>query len=107
MSEKPKIGVIGRRGDVLTFQAAGFAVWQAESVPEAAEQLKKAAEVCAIVFLTPEYAAGLAEETARYDTMLTPAVIALPEKGGGIGMAMLRRAAEKAIGADILFREDT
>ena len=35
MSEKNKIGVIGRRGDVLTFQAAGFATYQAESVPDA------------------------------------------------------------------------
>ena len=107
MSENTKIGVIGRRGDVLTFQAAGFATYQAESLSEAAEMLKKSAEECAIIFLTPEYAAGLQEETARYDTMLTPAVIALPEKGGGIGMTMLRRAAEKAIGADILFREES
>ena len=107
MSEKNKIGVIGRRGDVLTFQAAGFATYQAESVSDAAEMLEKAAAECAIIFLTPEYAAGLAEEIARYDTMLTPAVICLPEKGGGVDMAMLRRAAEKAIGADILFRDNT
>ncbi len=107
MSEQNKIGVIGRRGDVLTFQAAGFATYQAESVPEAAQMLQKAAGECTIVFLTPEYAAALPEEIARYETMLTPAVIALPEKGGGIGMAMLRRSAERAIGADILFREES
>ena len=106
MSENKKIGVIGRRGDVLTFQAAGFATYQAESVAAAAEMLKKAAAECAIVFLTPEYAGALPEEMAKYDTLLTPAVIALPEKGGGVGMAMLRRAAEKAIGADILFRDE-
>ncbi|MBE6615954.1 MAG: V-type ATP synthase subunit F [Ruminococcaceae bacterium] len=106
MSENRKIGVIGRRGDVLTFQAAGFATYQAESMQEAAGMLRKAAEECAIIFLTPEYAAGLPEDIARYDTMLTPAVIALPEKGGGVGMAMLRQAAERAIGADILFRDE-
>lgn len=105
MSEKNKIGVIGRRGDVLTYQAAGFAVYQAESRTEAADKLTIAADECAIVFLTPEYATELREEVQKYDTMLTPAVIALPEKGGGIGMAILRQAAERAIGADILFRE--
>ncbi|MBQ8641213.1 MAG: V-type ATP synthase subunit F [Clostridia bacterium] len=106
MSEKNRIGVIGRRSDVLPFQAAGFTTFQAESVPEAAEKLKKAAEECAIVFLTPEYAAALQEETVRYDAMMTPAVIALPEKGGGVGMTMLRQAAERAVGSDILFREE-
>ena len=86
LQPKNKIGVIGRRGDVLTYQAAGFAVYQAETVAVAEEMLHRAADECAIVFLTP-------------------AVIALPERGGGIGMQLLRQAAERAIGADILFRE--
>lgn len=105
MSEVGKIGVIGTRGDILTFQAAGFTVYPAETVAEAAEMLAKAAGECTIVFLTPTYAEALAEVTKVYETQLTPAVIALPEKGGGVGMRHLRQAAERAIGADILFRE--
>ncbi len=105
LQQKNKIGVIGRRGDVLTYQAAGFAVYQAETVAVAEEMLHRAADECAIVFLTPAYAAALREDVQKYDTQLTPAVIALPERGGGIGMQLLRQAAERAIGADILFRE--
>lgn len=105
LQERNKIGVIGRRGDVLTYQAAGFAVYQAESCTEAADRLAVAAGECAIVFLTPEYATALREDVQKYDAQLTPAVIALPERGGGIGMQLLRQAAERAIGADILFRE--
>ena len=106
MSEKNKIGVVGKRGEILTFQAAGFATYEAADTKEAAILLDKAAAECAIVFLSPEYAAELKEEIARYDGSLVPAILALPEKGGGIGMAMLRQAAERAIGADILFREE-
>jgi len=106
MSEKNKIGVIGRRGEILTFQAAGFTAYEADTREEGADMLHKAAKECAIVFLSPLFAAELTEEIARYDGTLTPAILALPEKGGGIGMALLRQAAERAIGADILFREE-
>lgn len=105
MSEIGKIGVVGTRGETLTFQAAGFAVYQAETVEAAADMLRVAAEECTIVFLTPAYASALAGDVAKYEAKLTPAVIALPEKGGGVGMQHLRQAAERAIGADILFRE--
>lgn len=105
MREAGKIGVIGSRGDTLTFQAAGFAVYPAETVEVAEEMLHRAASECTIVFLTPAYAEALSEATKVYDAQLTPAVIALPEKGGGVGMRHLRQAAERAIGADILFRE--
>lgn len=105
MFEVGRIGVVGTRGDTLTFQAAGFAVYQAENAAVAAEMFTKAAEECTIVFLTPNYALALADQVAKYDTQLTPAVIALPEVGGGVGMQLLRQAAERAIGADILFRE--
>ena len=101
MSEKKKVGVVGR--DVLLYQAAGFTVYPAETTAEAADMLRKAACECAVVFLTPAYAKEL--ELEQYDTGLLPAVAALPEKGGGAGMAVLRRAPERAIGADILFRE--
>jgi len=101
-----KIGVIGNRGEVLTFQAAGFVIYEADTVEEAAVLLQKAAQECAILFISPAYASELEEETSRYASSLTPAIVPLPEKGGGVGMAMLRKSAERAIGADILFRED-
>ncbi len=59
-----KIGVIGPRGEVMTFLAAGFAVYEAEDTTEAAAALQKAAGECAILYLSPAYAAALEEEIA-------------------------------------------
>ena len=59
-----KIGVIGPRGEVMTFLAAGFAVYEAEDVSEAADALRKAADECAILYLSPVYADALSAEIA-------------------------------------------
>ena len=100
-----KIGVIGKRAEILTFLAAGFSVYGAESDTEAAEQLRIAAEECTILYMTPAYFVSLEEETRKYRTALTPAILPLPEKNGGAGMARLKKFTEQAVGADILFRE--
>jgi len=100
-----KIGVIGKRSEILTFLAAGFTVYEAESDAEAAVQLKAAAEECTILYLSPAYFSALDEEISRYSTSLTPAILPLPEKNGGVGMARLKKFTEQAIGADILFRD--
>ena len=44
------------------------------------------------------------EEIARYQDALTPAIILIPGKEGslGIGMANIKTAVERAVGADIL-----
>lgn len=100
-----KIGVIGPRGEVMTFLAAGFAVYEAEDVSEAAAALKNAAGECAILFLSPVYADTLSEEIAAYDSAVTPAILPLPEKDGGVGMRNLKKYVERAVGADILFKD--
>ena len=43
-------------------------------------------------------------EIARYQDALTPAIILIPGKEGslGIGMANIKTAVERAVGADIL-----
>ena len=89
-----KIGVIGPRGEVMTFLAAGFAVYEAEDTTEAAAALQKAAGECAILYLSP-----------AYDGMVTPAILPLPEADGGIGMRNLKKYVERAVGADILFKD--
>lgn len=100
-----KIGVIGSRGEVMTFLAAGFTVYEARDCEEAAKILPAAAAECAVLFLTPVYAEALAEEIRAYDGMVTPAILSLPEKDGGAGMRNLKKYVERAVGADILFRD--
>ena len=54
-----------------------------------------------------EKAAQLEEELARYRSLPVPAIVSLPGQEGatGYGMNSLRRAVERAVGADILFQD--
>ena len=104
-----KIGIIGARDSVLGFMALGFSVHEAASAEEAAKTLHalvKSGEY-AVIFLTEDYAAQLEEETNRYKDAPLPAVVSIPGQGGstGYGMNNIRSAVERAVGADILFKE--
>ena len=100
-----KIGVLGDKDSVLGFKALGLDVFPAESVEEARSILHELARgAYAIVYLTEQYAAHMQAEIARYKDELTPAIILIPGKEGslGIGMANVKSAVERAVGADIL-----
>ena len=98
-----KIGILGGRDSVLGFLSIGFVAMPVKDEHEARHALHKlAAEDCAVIFVTEEYAAPLAEDISKYKDSPTPGA------GGseGLGMAALRAASERAIGADILFKEE-
>ena len=101
-----KIGILGGRDSVLGFLSIGFVAMPVKDEHEARHAL--AAEDCAVIFVTEEYAEPLAEDIAKYKDSPTPAVVVIPGAGGsrGLGMAALRAASERAIGADILFKEE-
>ena len=100
-----KIAVLGDKDSVLGFKALGLEVCPAQSADEAREIIHRLAkENCAMVYLTEGYAAHMEAELERYQDALTPAIILIPGKDGslGIGMANVKRAVERAVGADIL-----
>lgn len=104
-----KIGIIGARDTVLGFMALGFSVQEAADADEAGMRLVtmvKSGEY-AVVFLTENYAQQLSELLAQYKDMPLPAVVSIPDAGGstGYGMNLIRSAVERAVGADILFKE--
>ena len=49
----------------------------------------------------------MAEDMARYKDLPLPAVISIPGRAGsdGSGMAAIKSAVERAVGADILFKD--
>ena len=104
-----KIGIIGERDSVLGFMAIGFAVHEAPDPDTAAKILHRLArdEDYAIIFIVENYARVLAEDIARYKDAPLPAVISIPGRSGsdGSGMAAIKSAVERAVGADILFKE--
>ena len=100
-----KIAVLGDKDSVLGFKALGLDVFPAGGPDEARPILHRLArEGYAIVYLTEQLAAGLGPELERYKDELTPAIILIPGKEGslGIGMANIKTAVERAVGADIL-----
>lgn len=101
-----KIGVIGQRERVASFMAAGFSVYEASDDASAAAALKTArGDVCAVIYIVPELCDGIADDIDRLSGEVLPAVIPLPEAGGGWGIRQMSRAVERAVGADIIFKK--
>lgn len=100
-----KIAVMGDKDSVLGFKALGLEVCPVNTPEEGREALHRMAkENYAIIYMTEQLAAQLPQEIARYKDALTPAIILIPGKEGtlGIGMANVKTAVERAVGADIL-----
>ena len=104
-----KIGIIGDRDTVLGFMALGFVVEDVGSAEDAAKKLHTMAKSGSfgVIFITENYAMQIEEDMNRYKDMPMPAVISIPAAGGstGYGMNNIRSAVERAVGADILFKE--
>ena len=103
-----KIAIIGDTESTLGFLAVGFSVFATSSSDEAARTLVKlASEGYAIVYITEDLACEITDTISRFKDSPTPAVIMIPGKSGsrGIGMHNIKKSAERAIGADILFKE--
>lgn len=100
-----RIAVFGDYDSVMGFKALGLDVYPADTVEDAKTILHRLAkEDCAVVYLTEQYAAAMNAEIQRYKDELKPAIILIPGKEGslGIGMANVKKAVERAVGADIL-----
>ena len=105
-----KVGIIGERNSVLGFMALGFSVHEAESA-EAAEAILHTlvgSGEYAVIFLVENYAEALSEAMAKYKDLPLPAITVIPGNSGsrGYGMAAIKSAVERAVGADILFRDE-
>ncbi len=104
-----KIAIIGERDSVMGFMAIGFSVHEAADPATAARILHTLArdDEYAIIFVVENLAARISEDIARYKDKPLPAVISIPGVGGsdGSGMAAIKSAVERAVGADILFKE--
>lgn len=104
-----KIAVIGDRDSVLGFMAVGFSVFPTESAEEAVRHLHRLVkEEYAVIYLTEELAEALSEDIAKYKDDPLPAIIPLPSRAGtlGLGLGNIKKSVERAVGADILFREE-
>ena len=100
-----RIAVIGDMDSVMGFKALGLEVCPVSTPEDGREALHRMArENYAIIYMTEQLAVQLQHEIDRYKDALTPAIILIPGKEGalGIGMANVKTAVERAVGADIL-----
>ena len=100
-----KIAVMGDRDSVLGFKSLGLDVCPVDSPEAGSRELHRLAkENYAIIYMTEQLAVKIPADIDRYKDALTPAVILIPGKEGslGIGSYNVKRAVERAIGADIL-----
>lgn len=104
-----KVAAVGSRDTVLAFKALGLEVVAADTAQEASRAVFDLAQQgCAVIFITEDMAAQIEETIERYKTAPLPAIIPIPGATGsdGSGMKNVRANVEKAIGADILFKEE-
>ncbi len=100
-----RIAVMGDKDSVLGFKALGLDVYPVDTLDDARHTLHRIArEDYAIIYVTEQLAAQMEAEINRYKDALTPAIILIPGKEGtlGLGMANIKKAVERAVGADIL-----
>jgi len=101
-----KIGVIGDKQSVLGFKAVGLDVFDCDSDIEAKQTLKQIAkDNYAIIYITEHIYKDIKDDINEYNSMRLPAIIPIPSINGslGIGVSSIKKAVEKAVGADILF----
>ena len=100
------MGAVGERDAVLCFKALGMTVIPTATPEETAKALFSLTQRgVKLIFITESTAQSAQEALGRYKTDPQVAIIPIPGSTGGSGYAMSRVKAnvEKAIGADILF----
>ncbi|MBT3412880.1 MAG: V-type ATP synthase subunit F [Candidatus Jacksonbacteria bacterium] len=106
-----KVGIIGSQQSILGFKSIGltpFPVSSAEEVKASLEDITKNNEY-GVIFITEDWAKKSQSSIDEYINRPLPAIITIPSQQGatGEGMRNLRKITERAIGSDILFKNDS
>ena len=104
-----KIGIIGDADSVLGFKVFGLDAFVCLNKEDATESLHNAVkDDYGIIYITEKYYKEIEDEIAKYADLRIPAIISIPGSDGsyGIGLSGVKRAVEKAVGADILFGDE-
>ena len=103
-----KIAVLGDRDSIYGFAALGLEVFPVSGGEAGAKTLRNLAEQdYAVIYITEALARDLEPELDRYRESILPAVIPIPGVHGntGLGIGMVKKSVEQAVGSDIIFNE--
>ena len=101
-----KIAVLGDRDSIYGFAALGLEVFPVSTGEEGAKTLRRLSEQdYAVIYITEALAEEIPQELDRCRERLLPAVITIPGVHGntGLGIRMVKRSVEHAVGSDIIF----
>ena len=105
-----KIPVMGDRESALGFMAFGFSVFIVTEEEEAAKTLENLAGCgqYAVIFITESVMVNIQDTVDQYKDNVIPAILPIPGREGALGLGMqgIKKSVERAVGADILFREE-
>lgn len=103
-----RIAVLGDRDSIYGFAALGLDVFPVSDSETGARTLKRLAEQdYAVIYVTEALCKDLETELEHYRERLLPAVIPIPGVHGntGMGIGMVKKSVEQAVGSDIIFNE--
>lgn len=104
-----KIGIIGSPQVIAGFKALGLEALPVNSVEEGRRALELAkGDEFGVLLVSEDWADKLAEPLAELKARTLPAVSVLPSVAGsqGFGERELKKIVEKAVGSDILSKEE-
>lgn len=100
-----KVAVVGDKDSILGFKALGIDVYPVIEKDEARRVVDTLARnKYGIIFITEQTASLIPDTIERYNNQMIPAVILIPSNQGtlNIGMDMINKNVEKAVGTNIL-----
>ncbi|MCR4397656.1 MAG: V-type ATP synthase subunit F [Firmicutes bacterium] len=104
-----RVAVIGNRDAVLGFKTLGVSVFPVSTAEQAEKALEEASRLeFSVVFVTEPYASRLEPLIKSIKSRPSPVITVIPDNRGnsGLGMRRIKSQVEKAIGVDILFKEE-
>jgi len=104
-----KIAFIGDRETIIGFKLLGVSLFPATKKDETIEILDKLVkEEYAVIFVTEDIACQIFKEIERLQKTSFASISIIPNKleKKCLGLKILRRNIEKAIGTDVLFRKE-
>ncbi len=103
-----KIAVVGDRESILGFRAVGFHTFESVSPAEDRALIGRLARSdFGVIFITEQALEPIQDVLETYKDEKIPAIIPIPSKEGtlGLGMKNVKSSVERAVGADILFKD--
>ncbi len=104
-----KMGLIGDRDTIMGFRALGLATHEVVTREDAVNALRSVmSDDYAVIFMTERIYSEIQDVVREYRERTLPVINIIPDNRGnlGFGMKRMRSLVEKAIGADILFKEE-